>query len=79
MYHIGHFDGTTRYYNTKGEFHRENGPAVIYSDGYTEWWINGVCITDKVNFWANERNIDLDNMSEMDKVILKTEMKIWIK
>jgi hypothetical protein len=24
-----------------GELHREDGPAVIYSDGSQEWWVNG--------------------------------------
>ena len=27
------------YYNTK--LHREDGPAVIYPDGYKEWLVNG--------------------------------------
>jgi hypothetical protein len=26
--------------NEKGEFHRLDGPALIY-DGNTEWWVNG--------------------------------------
>jgi hypothetical protein len=29
-------------YNIKGTkiLHREDGPAIIYTDGYLEWWLN---------------------------------------
>ena len=33
-------DGSKRYYNEKGEYHRENGPAVEYADGSKLWYIN---------------------------------------
>jgi len=34
--------GTLRWYNKDGQLHRDNDlPAVIYLDGYKEWWING--------------------------------------
>jgi hypothetical protein len=29
--------------NKKGEFHREDGPAIERKDGAKEWWINGKC------------------------------------
>jgi hypothetical protein len=29
------------YRNEKGEYHREDGPAIEYSDGTKQWWING--------------------------------------
>jgi hypothetical protein len=35
--------GTTRWFNNKGENHRSNGPAIIYSDGRLDnvcWYIN---------------------------------------
>jgi hypothetical protein len=58
--------------------HREDGPAVIHPDGRQEWWLNGKDITNKVvKNWANERNIDLNNMSDFDKMILKTELRVW--
>jgi hypothetical protein len=31
----------THWYNSKGQLHRENGPAVEHADGYKEWWLNG--------------------------------------
>jgi len=34
--------GDKWWYNSKGEFHREDGPAVEYSDGSKTWWINGL-------------------------------------
>ena len=34
--------GTRRYYNSKGQLHREEGPAVVFSGGSCEWWQNGV-------------------------------------
>ena len=27
--------------NDAGKIHRADGPAIIYPDGYKEWWING--------------------------------------
>ena len=34
-------DGIKHWRNKKGQIHRENGPAVEYSDGHKEWWLNG--------------------------------------
>jgi hypothetical protein len=62
-------DGTQVWY-LYGYLHREDGPAA------QEWYLNGKEITNEVNSWAKERNIDLNNMSDMDKMILKTELKI---
>ena len=33
--------GTVRYYNSKGDCHRTNGPAVIWADGTKFWYKNG--------------------------------------
>jgi hypothetical protein len=69
-------DGTQAWF-LNGKRHGEDGPAIIYSDGTQTWWLNGKHITKEVNNWANERNIDLNNMSDMDKMILKIEIKMW--
>ena len=29
------------YYNTNGDLHREDGPAVVFANGYKAWWLNG--------------------------------------
>jgi hypothetical protein len=34
--------GTIRYKNIKGEFHREDGPAYENPNGYRVWYINGM-------------------------------------
>ena len=34
-------DGSRRYYNTNGELHRTDGPAVEYADGDKSWYQNG--------------------------------------
>jgi hypothetical protein len=48
-----------------------------YPNGTQTWWLNGVNITEEVTNWVKERNIDLNNMSDMDKMVLKTEIKMW--
>ena len=30
-----------RYYNSCGKRHREDGPAIVYSDGRKFWFLNG--------------------------------------
>jgi len=32
----------SRFYLKNRKYHRENGPAISYSDGHTEYWLNGV-------------------------------------
>jgi hypothetical protein len=34
-------DGCITWYNEEGEWHREDGPAIINNDGDVEWMING--------------------------------------
>ena len=31
----------TRYYNTRGQLHRDEGPAIEWIDGGKEWYQNG--------------------------------------
>ena len=38
--------GTRRYYNNKGEMHREDSPAVEWVS-YKEWWLKGVQYTEQ--------------------------------
>ena len=33
--------GTRMYYNSAGQLHREDGPAVVWCDGTHKWWQNG--------------------------------------
>ena len=73
------FPDGTQYWYLNGKLHREDGPAVIYSNGTQYWYLNGNDITNEVNNWTKERIIDLNNMCDMDKLVLKLEMKMWAK
>ena len=52
-------------------YHRLDGPATIDSEGKTKWWINGNDITTNIKSWANDQDIDLNNLSDDDKVLIK--------
>ena len=65
-------DGTQEWY-ISGKRHRENGPAVIYQDGRQYWCINGHDVNDQIAEWAKDRDIDLNNLTEMDKMIISLE------
>ena len=52
-------------------YNRIDGPAVTYKNGVVEWWINGYEVTYKIVSWAHENDIDLNNLSDDDKVLIK--------
>ena len=54
-----------------GKKHRLDGPAVVYNDGPSSWWINGRCVDKQIKSWADTQGIDLDNLSDNDKVLIK--------
>jgi len=40
--------------------HRLDGPAVEYTDGRKQWWIDGNWLVfEKVETWIKENNVDL--------------------
>lgn len=57
------------YYFSNGKLHRLDGPAII-EDGFEEWWINGRGVSDEIIQWAKELNIDLDDLSEDDVILI---------
>jgi hypothetical protein len=67
----------TQFWYINGKYHREDGPAIIRPDGTQYWYINDKEITNDITIWAKERNIDLNNMSDDDKIILKIELNMW--
>jgi hypothetical protein len=73
-----HPNGTQLWY-LNGNIHREDGPAFIDPDGTQEWWLNDNEITDEVNDWAKERNIDLNNTTSDVMHILQMELKMMFK
>ena len=89
-------DGTKIWRNEKGQTHREDGPAVIRSngsqywyihgklhhlygpafvrsDGHFEWCIHDNDVTKQIQKWAKERDIDLNNLTDEDKMIIMIE------
>ena len=65
-----------QYWYINGNPHREDGPAAIGSGivtGKQYWCINGHVVTDQIREWAKDRDIDLNNLTEMDKMIIKLE------
>ena len=36
------------WHNDRGDFHREDGPAIDHSDGTKFWYLNNVWYTEKV-------------------------------
>ena len=53
-------NGNISFHNSKGKLHREDGPAIIYSDGYKAWYLNGemhredgpaVILSNGYKFW----------------------------
>ena len=53
-------DGTVRYFDGDGKLHREDGPAIEYSNGDRAWYLGGklhredgpaVELPDGIRFW----------------------------
>ena len=63
-------NGDTEYW-VCGKIHRFDGPAYIRHNGYTSWYINGFFVSDEITEWAKENNIDLDNLTKYDKLLIK--------
>ena len=71
-------NGTKQWY-INGVLHRLDGPAYIDNWNTISWFINGYEITEKIFKWAKENDIDLDNLSDVDKALIKivwTDYKI---
>ncbi len=66
--------GNTFYYNEKGQYHRIDGPAVYYIEGYKVWWVNGkihrldgpaVEYPDgTVAYWVDNRYLTLEEFEQ---------------
>ena len=66
-----------------GKIHRLDGPAyhstytsksdIMYVDDklVRRWHINGYDVTNEIYPWAKENDIDLNNLSEDDKILIK--------
>ena len=65
------FSNGTKYWYIKNICHRLDGPAIIDGSGSSMWCFNGHEITDEITQWAKDNDIDLDNLSEDDKLLIK--------
>ena len=54
-----------------GKPHRLDGPAVIFSNGVSIWYFHGICVSIVITKWAEENEIDLGNLSDVDKALIK--------
>jgi len=54
-----------------GNRHRLDGPAIETANGKKFWFINNYNVTLEISKWAKENKIDLDNLSEDDKLLIK--------
>ena len=56
--------------NVMNKRHRLDGPAFLCHSGGL-WFINGKNVTDKITTWAKDNDIDLDNLTDVDKAFIK--------
>jgi hypothetical protein len=70
------YTGKSYVHLVNGRKHCLDAPAVTFDDSIgmdDQWWINGHCVTVKLRRWAKERDIDLDNLSDLDKAVIALE------
>ena len=53
-----------------GGRHRLDGPAYV-ENARSDWYINGKLVTIEITHWAKEQGIDLKNLTEDDKILIK--------
>jgi len=63
-------DGGKQWY-INGKPHRLDGPAVIFSNGDSVWYFHGIRVSIVITKWAEENDIDLGNLSDVDKALIK--------
>ena len=54
-------NGNKRWYNENGEYHRLEGPAIIYLNYFEEWWING-------------KEIDCNSQKEFEEYLAQNKL-----
>ena len=61
-------DGTIYWWDEKHDLHREDGPAVEYSDGSRSWYLNGEHLTEGEHF---NRSRYFQSLPEQERLIRK--------
>lgn len=59
-------DGEWEFYVSHTGNHRLDGPALFVG----EWYIKNENVTRKIHEFAEENDIDLNNLSDVDKVLI---------
>jgi len=59
-------DGAQRWYNSMGQCHREDGPAIILIDGHVSWCLDGT-------YYPLKKWLTLTPISDENKMILKLQ------
>ena len=54
--------------------HRLDGPAIVWANGSTNWFINGYNVSTQLRKWAKENGINFSRLSNEDKALIKL---IW--
>ena len=63
-----HHNGRIIYRLPDGQLHREDGPAIIYSETMVSWYLNNY------KFYSVDAYLDAnDHISDEDKTLLKLE------
>lgn len=57
-----------------GKLHCEDGPA-LFTDNFYDYFYHGKFVTNEVEEWLYERNIDPDKMTDEDKLALSFYMR----
>ena len=60
--------------NKINDWHRLDGPAFISlldDQHYSNWYINDCGVTTILETWAKENDIDIDNLTDVDKALIK--------
>ena len=70
-------DGTCKYFNSAGELHRDNGPAVEYKSGSRAWFQNGklhrlagpaiIWYSGELEYWLDGQRHRLDGPAVIHK------------
>ena len=62
------YDNRTEWYNKANQLHRLDGPAVEWSNGYKEWWIEGKYYATEKE-WEKARCPSLEEAAAMFKEV----------
>lgn len=57
-------------YWEEGKLHRLDGPAITDTHGKAFWFINGKNVTTPITQWAEEMQMDLNNLSLHEKFLI---------